>query len=146
MAYSSPSHHRNHCWFIVNWFQSLWTSFNGILIRIEVFSFSEIYLKILPAKWLPVHSSPNISSHWGLVAHKYISRLIIIGADNGFLLGQCQAIIWTNTGILLIGPLGTNFSELLIKIYSFSFREMHLKISSGTWWPFCLGLNVLSTQ
>ena len=25
-----------------------------------------------------------------------------------------QAIIWTNAGILLIGPLGTNFSEILI--------------------------------
>ena len=30
--------------------------------------------------------------------------------------GRRQAIIWTNTRILLIGPLGTNFSEILIKI------------------------------
>ena len=39
---------------------------------------------------------------------------IIIGSDNGLLPGWCQAIIWTNAGILLIQSLGTNFSEILI--------------------------------
>ena len=46
-------------------------------------------------------------------------------------------------GILLIEPLGTNFSEISIEIHTFSFKEMHLKMSSGKWRPFCLGLNVL---
>ena len=32
---------------------------------------------------------------------------------------RCQAIIWTNTGVLLIGPLGTNFNEILIKSHTF---------------------------
>ena len=41
--------------------------------------------------------------------------------------------------------LGTNFSEILIKIHTFSFKEMPLKMSSANWWPFCLGLNVLNT-
>ena len=27
-----------------------------------------------------------------------------------------EPMIWTNDGILLIGPLGTNFSEILIEI------------------------------
>ena len=30
--------------------------------------------------------------------------------------------------ILLIGPLGTNFSEILIEIYIFSSKKMHLKM------------------
>ena len=30
--------------------------------------------------------------------------------------GRRQAIIWTNAGILLIGPLVTNFGEILIEI------------------------------
>ena len=30
--------------------------------------------------------------------------------------GRHQAIIWTNAGILLIGPLGTNFYEFEIFI------------------------------
>ena len=36
--------------------------------------------------------------------------------------------MWTNAGILLIGPLGTNFSGILIKIHTFLFNKMHLKI------------------
>ena len=54
-----------------------------------------------------------------------------------------EAITWTNAGILLIGPLGSNFSEILIEIYTFSFKKMLLKMSSGKQQPFCLGLNVL---
>ena len=36
---------------------------------------------------------------------------------------MAQAITWTNAGILLIGPLGTNFSEILIRINTFSFKK-----------------------
>ena len=45
-----------------------------------------------------------------------LNKLTIIGSDNGFSPGRRQAIIWTNAGILLIGPLGINFSEILIEI------------------------------
>ena len=55
--------------------------------------------------------------------------------------GRCKAIIWTNAGILLIGPFETNFSEISIEIYRFSFRKMYLKMSSGNLQPFCLGLS-----
>ena len=34
------------------------------------------------------------------------------GSDNGLSPGRRQAIIWTNAGILLIGPLGTNINEI----------------------------------
>ena len=55
-------------------------------------------------------------THWGRVTHICVNKLTIIGSDNGLLPGQRQAIIWTNAGILLIGPLGTNFSEISIEI------------------------------
>ena len=42
-----------------------------------------------------------------------------------------------------IGPLGTNFSEILIEILTFPFKKMRLKVSSAKWRPFCLGLNVI---
>ena len=48
-----------------------------------------------------------------------------------------------NAGILLIGPLGTNFSGILIEILTFSFKKMRLEVSSAKRRPFCLGLNVL---
>ena len=83
-------------------------------------------------------------THWGQVTHTCISKLTILGSDNGLSPGWRQAIIWTNTGILLIKPFGTNFSEILIEIHTFSFKKMHLKLLSAKWRPFCLGLNVLS--
>ena len=58
-------------------------------------------------------------THWGRVMYICVSKLTIIGSDNGLLPGPFQAIIWTNVGILLIGPLGTNFSQILIEIYTF---------------------------
>ena len=77
------------------------------------------------------------------MTHICISKLTIIGSDNGLSPGRCQAIIWTNAGILLIGTLGTKFNEILSEIHTFSFKKIHLKISSAKWRPFCLGLNVL---
>ena len=75
-------------------------------------------------------------THWGRVTHICVSKLTIIASDNGLSPGRRQAIIWTNAGILLIGPLGTNFSEVLIKIHNYSFKKMHLKMSSAKWRPF----------
>ena len=82
-------------------------------------------------------------TYWGRVTHICVSKLAIIGSDNGLSPGRRQAIIGTNAGLLLIGPLGRNFSEILIKIHTFSFKKMHLKMSSEKWRPFCLSLYVL---
>ena len=83
-------------------------------------------------------------THWGPVTHICVGNLIIIVSDNGLSPYRRQAIIWTNAGILLIGPLGTSFSEILIEILTFSFKKMRLKVSSAKRRHFCLGLNVLS--
>ena len=77
------------------------------------------------------------------MTHIWVGKQSIIVSDNGLSPVRHQAIIWTNAGILLIGPLGTNFSEILIKLLRFSFTKMHLKVSSVKWWPFCLSLNML---
>ena len=86
--------------------------------------------------------NPPWLTHWGRVTHICVSKLTIIGSDNGLSPGRHQANIWTSNGTLLIGPLGTNFSEILIGIQTFSFKSMQLKMSSAKWRPFCLGLNV----
>ena len=75
-----------------------------------------------------------------------VGKLTIIGSDNGLSPGRRQAIIWTNAGILSIVLSGTNFSEILIEICALLFKKMHLKMSSGKWRPFCLGLNALSRR
>ena len=88
------------------------------------------------------HCSLPKLTHWGRVTHICVSKLTIIASDNGLSPGRRQAIIWTNDGLLLIWPLGTNFSEILIEIHSFSFKKMDLETSAKRR-PFCLGLNVL---
>ena len=94
-------------------------------------------------KPLPDHAEP-VLTHWGRVTHICVSKLTTIGWDNGLSPGRRQAIIWTNDGILLIRTLGTNFSEILGEIHSFSFKKMHLKMSSAGGHLFSLGLNELT--
>ena len=72
-----------------------------------------------------------------------VGNLTIIGSDNGLSPGRRQAIIGTNAGILLFGPLGTDFSEISIEIITFSFKKIYLKMSSAKMVAICLGLNEL---
>ena len=66
----------------------------------------------------------RIEAEWCIYASV---SYVIIGSDNGLLPNRHQAIIWTNAGILLTGPLWKNFSEILIKIHKFSWKKMHWK-------------------
>ena len=98
-------------------------------------------IKLQRLNSLPVSASIGLT-HWGWVTNICISKLTIIGSDYGLAPTRCQAIIWTNAGILFIWPLGTNFNEILNKIQKFSFKKIHFKMS-GKWQPSCLGHNVL---
>ena len=62
-------------------------------------------------------------THWGRVTYICISKLTIIGSDNGLSPHQRQALIWANAWKLLIGSLGTKFSEILIEIHIVSFKK-----------------------
>ena len=86
----------------------------------------------------------ELLTRWGRVTHICVCKLTIFGSDNGLSPGRRQTIIWTNARILLIGPLGTKFSEISIKIQIFLFMKMHLRMSSVNWQTFCHGLNVLN--
>ena len=83
-------------------------------------------------------------THWARVTHICISKLTTTGSDNGLSLDRRQAIISTKAGMLVIGPLGTNFSEIFVAILTFSFKKISLKVLSAKWRSFCLGLNVLT--
>ena len=72
----------------------------------------------------------SLETRWGWVMHICVCKPTIIGSDNGLSPGRRQAIIWTNAGILLIWPLGTNFSEILIEIQTFSLKKICLKMPS----------------
>ena len=102
--------------------------------------------KMSSATWWPYCPGLSLLTHWGRVTHICIAYLTIIASDNGLSPSRRQSIIWTNAEILLIRPLGTNVSEMLIEIHTFSFKKMHLKMTSAKRRAFCLGLNVLTAS
>ena len=56
---------------------------------------------------------------------------VIISSGNSLSPVRCQAITRTNADLLSIGLLGTIYNEIWIGILSFSFKKMHLKMSSA---------------
>ena len=100
--------------------------------------------KIIHIHKLKMKMTNNFNFLWVILTHIWVSKLNIIGSDNVLLPGWCQAIIWThNAGKLFIRPLGTNLSEFLMEIHTFSFSKRHVKMSSAEMHPFCLNLSVL---
>ena len=126
-AYPEISQLREMSWHLIaicilNFFRNLYISFS---FKMNIKSCTRTCTFWL--QWL---------TRWGRVTHICVGNLTIIGSDIGLSPGRRQAIIWTNAGILLIGPYGTNFSEFLIEILTFSFSKMSLKVSSAKWRPF----------
>ena len=50
--------------------------------------------------------------------------MAIIGSDNGLPPVRRKAIIWTDAGFLPVRPLGTNFSEIWIKIQQILLKKL----------------------
>ena len=61
------------------------------------------------------------------MTHICIGLLTIISTSNGLSPGLHQVIFWTNAEKLLIVPLRTNLSEILIKMLTLSFKKMPFK-------------------
>ena len=85
---------------------------------------------------LKYNTAFSVLTHWGRVTHIWVSKLTIICSDNGLSLDR--------PGIFIIRNLRRHFSKILSEINLFSFKKMHLKMSSGIWRPFCFGPNVLN--
>ena len=64
--------------------------------------------------------------------------------SDAYLCVNKPTIIWANAGILLIGPLGRNFCDMLIEIHIPPIKKMHSKMTSTKRGPSCLGLNALT--
>ena len=90
-------------------------------INLQVFILWKFGLKT--AKFGHFNSKLKALTHWARVTHKCVCKLTSIGSDNGLSPDRHQAIIWTNAGVLLVGPLGTNCSAILIAIHTFSFIQ-----------------------
>ena len=130
---------QNLCYWL-HWMLSFWKWVAQPVLKFC--QYVDIFISVTqdPQLFIPV------LTHWGQMTHICTGKPTIIGSDNGLLPDPCQAIIWTSAGILLIGPSGTYFSEILTGIQTFLFKKMHLKMSSAKWRPFCLSFNVLTTN
>ena len=127
-----PRHYLNPLWFSIN--RPLW-HLPQMYLKVHM----KLDPQLLLAKGITINILKTRGSlywnrlaltHWGWVTYICNGNLTIIVSDNGLLPGRHQAIIWTSAGILLIGPLGTKFNEILIVIHIFLFKKMHLKGSS----------------
>ena len=87
-------------------------------MKVKKYLFQISWYVIYNFYWILVYLT-----HWGRVTHICVGKLTIIASDNGLSPERHQAIIWTNAGLLLIGPLRTNFSEILIGIQTSLIQE-----------------------
>ena len=109
-----------------------------ILLTVQsVIPLSIFMISCMPGTWACFNSSPHSA------ASIYRDN---IGSDNGLSPIRRQAIIYTNCELRSIGPKGTNFDEIFIKIQKFSFRNINLKITSAKWRPFCAGIDELTND
>ena len=132
---------RRTIWRVTLWFNiSLWL-FMAYLLK--WFQLNFIFISHVMGVINVIVAFFESLTHWGRVTYICIIKLSYHCSDNGLAPDRCQAIIWSNAGILLTGPWGKNSNEILIKIQQFLLKKMRLKMSSGKFWPFCLGLNVL---
>ena len=141
----------------------LGTNFSEIRIVIQNFSFLKMHLKMLSVKWQPFCAGEGVLIHCKSIGGRvsvdkpFVFQVLIaieaewriyawVNLPSLVQIMTCRLVgaKSTNVWILLIGPIGTNISEILIKICTFSFKKMHLKMSSGIWQPSCLGLDELT--
>ena len=82
------------------------------------------YSVIENRKYIMTRSSGHLCNkmliHCGRATHICVSKLTIIGPNNGLSPGRRQAIIWTNAGILSSRSWGTHLSE----IHIFSLKQI----------------------
>ena len=64
-------------------------------------------------------SVPLIVARWLMAS----MNIVVISSGSGLWPVLCQAMTWTSTELLSVGPIETNFIEIAIKIQTFSFQE-----------------------
>ena len=97
------------------------------------------------------HSMTQLITNWFfyriLLSNTYASvNCVGLASCNGLLPVRRQAFTRINAYVLSIGPLGTNFIEILIKIQNLTFMKFHVKISSEKCRPFCSGGDELNEK
>ena len=73
---------------------------------------------------------PNLVIYPPLCRIYALGKWVSMDSGDGFSPVRCQSITRTSADLQSIGPLGTNFSEIVIEIQALSLK-IHLKMSSA---------------
>ena len=99
----------------------------------QIISLTIVYLTVHSGADLVKHqSSASLAFVWGNLGDRWIPRT------------NDAPTIWTNDYIFINWNLRNTFQWNSIRNQRFSFKNIHIKTSSAKWWPYCLGLNVLT--
>ena len=85
---------------------------------------------------LHLHLNWMALTHCNLVTPYGVKNLGNFGPDSALSLIRYRVITWNNRDILLIGPIGTNCSDIPIKLPTLSFKKMHFKRSAAKYQPY----------
>ena len=129
-ACSLPSPFKQY-WIIIN--QTLGNMFQLNFNQTTTIHIYKNELEIIICK-IFCPSRNALITHWGRVTHIGVGKLTSTGSDNDF--------ICNDAGILLIGTLGTNLTEILCDTNIFSFKKINLEMTCAKWWQLYLGLDV----
>ena len=144
-------HFLNLCWSIVNWAPRN-NQYTMSFIQYNLFeNVCKVSIILCRLQCLEryfasrlIFCSNAALTHWGWVTHICVGRQTIIGSDNGLLPERCQAIIWTNAGILLNWTLGKKLNRNLnIFIQENGFENVVWKMSAILSQPQCVKFWVL---
>ena len=102
---------------------------SDILLKYKVMGRTQVYIYDRNKSCNKTHKWPL--TLWGRVMHICVSKLTIIGSENGLLTGCHQAIIWTNAGVneLMLFYFAA-YSFLVCKPFLHT-RQAHICISAG---------------
>ena len=103
-------------------------SLNKISRKYKHFFSHNTPIKILSMIDCHICCLANGLTHWRWMMPICIGKLIIIGSDNGLSLGKATSH-YLNQRWLIVN--WTNFSEIRNEILTFSFKQLHLKLSSA---------------
>ena len=85
------------------------------------------------------HTSRNVFLNMSAHAICKSTHLHLVSSALVQTMACSQTVIWINAHILLIRQQGIYFNEILFEIPIFSFKKMHLNMSSAKWRPFIQG-------
>ena len=127
-------------WMILSMYPSGYDCFTGTEGNIKI---GPVPVNNPKRYWYTNHVNGLIN--WGRVTHICVSKINHHWSREWFVAWSAPSHYLNQCWIIVHWNLKNKLQWNLNKICTFTFKKMHLKMSSVKWRPFCLGLNMLRT-